>query len=210
MGSGVNINNLISNTQVSPQAMRIIKEVEGNPLTNDAEAYLRMRTGFGQPGTGAPFSQVMGGITLDVFNHPFPTFIDTNNLSCAFFITYGPFKILFPGDLEKEGWREHLKNPAFVQQLRATTVLVASHHGRESGYCEEIFEFCRPSAVVISDKSVVHDTQDTGNRYRDKTGSGIKTTNNNVDRRFLLTTRSDGDILFRVDAQGNYTVTTGV
>jgi beta-lactamase superfamily II metal-dependent hydrolase len=208
--SGIAIGHLMSNTLVSPQTMRIIKEM-GGALTDDAQAYLRMRTGFGTPGTGTPFSQAMGGVTVDVFNHAYPAFIDTNNLSCAYFITYGPFKILFPGDLEKEGWLAHLKNPAFVRQLQATTVLVASHHGRESGYCEEIFEYCKPQAVVISDKSIVHDTQNTGNKYRSKTGMGIKTSNGGiVDRRFLLTTRSDGDILFKVDAQGNYTVTTGV
>jgi hypothetical protein len=44
-------------------------------------------------------------------------------------------------------------------KLANTDILVASHHGRENGYCREVFDYCHPQAVVMSDKSIVHDTQ---------------------------------------------------
>lgn len=206
--SGITIRHMLSNTAVAPQTLRSIKEQCGS-LTNDANTYLNMRTSFGIPGTGVPFNQAMGGINVSPFWHTYPAFQDTNNLSSVFFITYGSFKILFPGDVERAGWQAHLRNPNFVQELRTTTILVASHHGRESGYCEEVFDYCRPKAIVMSDKSVVHDTQETGNKYRSKTEGGVRTTNN-ADTRFLLTTRSDGDIVFKVDETGGFYVTTGV
>lgn len=204
---GISIRHLITNTQVTPQALRTIKEQSG-PLTSDAEALINMRSSYGAPGSGVPFNQAMGGITVRSFSHIFPVFTGTNDLSCAFFIAYGPFKILFPGDLEKAGWRAHLQNNEFLSELNSTTILVASHHGRESGFCEDAFQYLCPQAVVISDKSIVHDTQQMVPSYRNKVrGAGIRITNEPGQRQ-VLTTRCDGDILFKVELDGNYTVTT--
>ena len=209
VGSGITVRNLLTNTQVTPLALRWIKERSG-PVTSDAEALLQMRSTFGPPGSGSPIDQALGGVTVRAFNHSFPTFSNTNDLSCAFFISFGPFKILFPGDLEKLGWRAHLQNPAFIAELRATTILVASHHGRESGFCEEVFEFLQPQAVVMSDKSIVHGTQEMVPQYRSKVcGDGIRLTNER-ERRHVLTSRCDGDIIFQVKEDGNYWVTTAI
>lgn len=62
------------------------------------------------------------------------------------------------GDLECAGILELMKLSEFKQALRETNVLVAPHHGRESGCCDEMFEFCKPYYVVISDKGYMHDT----------------------------------------------------
>lgn len=205
--SGIAIRHLITNTTIAPQTLRAIKQQAG-PVTADVEALVAMRANFGPAGSGVPFNQAMGGITVNSFCHSYPAFRNTNDLSCTFFIGFGPFKILFPGDIEKAGWRAHLQNPAFVSELRETTILVASHHGRENGFCEEVFLYLRPQAVVISDKSIEHDTQETVPDYRTKVrGEGVVLTNVQG-RRKVLTTRCDGDILFRVEQNGNYTVTT--
>lgn len=127
--SGMGIKQLISNTKVDPNILRLIK-LQGGALTNDAEAYLRLRTSYGPPGSGYPFDSGMGGIVVRSFSHNFPDFSDTNNLSCVYFISFADFTILFPGDLERDGWLAHLKNPEFVELLQRTNILVASHHGR--------------------------------------------------------------------------------
>lgn len=205
--SGIFVRHLITNCRVSPATLRCIKQQSG-PVTADAEALLHMRSTFEPPGSGTPFDQAMGGVTVRSFYHSFPMFTNTNDLSCVFFVSFGPFKILFPGDLEKPGWKAHLQNPAFVAELRGTTILVASHHGRENGYCEEAFQFLRPQAVVMSDKSIVHDTQEMVPEYRRKIcGEGIRITND-PERRHVLTTRCDGDIIFQVEDNGDYLVTT--
>jgi beta-lactamase superfamily II metal-dependent hydrolase len=204
INSGISVQHLISNTQVAPGTLRILKETSG-PLTADAEAYLRMRSGFGY-GVGIPFDQAMGGITVRAFHNTFPAFMNTNDLSCVFFIRYGPFKIMFPGDIEKAGWRALLQRSDFRAELQTTTIYVASHHGRESGFCPDAFEHWKPQAVVISDKSIVHDTQDVDHRPI-VSGDGIAITNQSG-RRHVLTTRRDGDILFRVQPNGQYHVTT--
>ncbi|ABE36575.1 hypothetical protein Bxe_C0677 [Paraburkholderia xenovorans LB400] len=140
----------------------------------------------------------MGGITMSAFWNTYPQFIDTNNLSLAVFIKYRWFKILFAGDLEKAGWRALLQQASFRAELAGTEVLVASHHGRENGFCEDIFAYFTPSCVVISDKAIVHATQETVPDYRAvvrKQGAYVNTTGK---RRHVLTTRRDGWIQFTV------------
>ena len=59
---------------------------------------------------------------------------NVNDMGVATFITYGGFTLLQPGDLEKEGWENLLTRPDFTGMLRKTNFLIASHHGRRSGY----------------------------------------------------------------------------
>jgi hypothetical protein len=143
----------------------------------------------------------MDGVTCEVFCNKYPRFNETNNLSLVAFITYGTFTICFPGDLEEEGWLALLEDPAFVAALQRTKILVASHHGRANGFCAEIFDHFTPLAVVISDKSIEHQTQiDVDySKVVDENGVAVR---NEPRRRHVLTTRRDGDITFRVTAGG--------
>ena len=143
----------------------------------------------------------MGGITCRLFWNAYPQFKDTNNLSLVVFIKYANFKMLFPGDLEKDGWRALLQRSDFRSELIGTDVLMASHHGRESGYCEDIFNYFTPSCVVISDKPIMHASQRTVPDYRNvirAQGVRVRTT---MKDRHVLTTRRDGWIGFDVDDQ---------
>src|SRR5205807_859845 len=104
---------------------------------------------------------------------------------------YAGVKILFPGDLEKPGWTAILRNPIFRAELQNLDFLVASHHGRESGFYPELFDYCRPDAVIISDKPIEHDTQQMVPDYRAVIGRGVPVRTSNK-RRHVLTTRRDG------------------
>jgi beta-lactamase superfamily II metal-dependent hydrolase len=148
----------------------------------------------------------MGGITCSVFHNRFPQFIDTNNLSLVVFIRYGGTTFLFPGDLERDGWRALLARPDFRAHLGSVSVLMASHHGRENGFCKELFNFCQPQAVVISDKSIVHDTQRTD--YRPVVRDAAVLVRTTGKRRHVLTTRRDGWIQFDVDDSGGFYIDT--
>lgn len=141
------------------------------------------------------------GIEKVFFYHSPSKFQDTNNLSIVTFISYNNVGIMFPGDLETAGWQEFLKDQTFVNCLLRTKILVASHHGRKSGYCKEVFDYCQPDVVIISDKSVIHDTQDH-NLY-DQHCSGL---NFGENLRKVLTTRNDGKITIDIPAVENYVV----
>jgi beta-lactamase superfamily II metal-dependent hydrolase len=203
--SGVAVDTLFRNVSYTGQTLRAIK-LGGGPLTGDAEWYAGACDTFNMP-TSRPFNQHMNGITCETFCNPFPRFIDTNNLSLVVFIRYGGTTFLFPGDLEREGWLALLERSDFRAWLGTVDVLMASHHGRENGFCAEVFEICHPRAVLISDKPVVHDTQRTPD-YRTVVradGVNVRTTSK---RRHVLTTRRDGWIQFEVDDSGGFFIDT--
>ena len=143
--AGITIPVMYRNPSYTGEQMRQIKRQSGL-LSADAERYVSACSSFSVP-VSEPFDLHMGGITATTFWNPYPTFMDTNNLSLVVFIKYSNFKILFPGDLEKAGWRALLQRPDFCAELRGTDVLVASHHGRESGYCADIFNYFTPSSL---------------------------------------------------------------
>jgi beta-lactamase superfamily II metal-dependent hydrolase len=127
----------------------------------------------------------------------------TNDLSLMVVAQFGAFKIVFAGDLEVAGWRRLLSLPSFRQDLICTSVFVASHHGRESGYCTELFDLFRPQLVIISDDERQFDSQDTDDWYRDRCAGAIFAQNPNM-RRYVATTRKDGSMRIDVDAAGRW------
>ncbi len=202
---GVHVDTLIRNPSYSGQQMRGIKLLGGR-LSRDAEWYVNACDSYNMP-CDVPFNSGMGGIQASRFWNPYPTFTKTNDLSLVIFIKYGGFKILFPGDLEKPGWQALLQRADFRDELYGTDILVASHHGRENGYCEDIFNYFTPSAVVISDKPIQHTTQETVPDYRRVVrdqGVRVRTT---MKDRHVLTTRRDGWIQFNV-TNYRYTIDT--
>jgi beta-lactamase superfamily II metal-dependent hydrolase len=206
---GIAVTTFVRNRSVSPEVMRVIKEV-GGELTEDIERYLGLHASYIHP-VYVPFDQNMGGITARAFWNSPPRFYDTNNLSTAVFFKYGAFKILFPGDLEEDGWLALLEQADFRAELAGTTVLVASHHGRENGYCDVLFNYCHPRAIVMSDKAIVHDTQCMTQTYRqrviDHWPNGVSV-NKTGKQRHVLTTRRDGWIEFQVNHLGGFDIYT--
>lgn len=79
---------------------------------------------------------------------------------------------------------------------------MASHHGRETGYREEVFDYCSPDIIIISDKEIVHETQ---KQNYTRHASGILW-NGGPERRYVLTTRSDGMITIEKSVGNGYYV----
>jgi beta-lactamase superfamily II metal-dependent hydrolase len=138
-------------------------------------------------------------------------FIKTNNLSMPVFIGSSGFSILFGGDLEVDGWRQLLLNPAFRQLLQRVNVLVASHHGRDNGCCEELFDFCYPDVVIFSDYEHRYETQKTTGWYANRVRGILDKTDpthwfGGNPLRKVLTTRSDGSLRIEVLPNGRYSI----
>jgi hypothetical protein len=148
-------------------------------------------------------------ITVSLFRLPFGAFKDTNNLSLVTFVEYGQFCIIYPGDIEEAGWKQMLLNSAFCALLRRVNLFVTSHHGREGGCCAELFTYalCNPDAFIISDKEMVHDTQETTAWYRGHAKGLHKILESPWDTpetRYVFTTRSDCCISINVPPDGRY------
>jgi hypothetical protein len=124
-------------------------------------------------------------------------FDDENNLSLVTFVTCGSHRFIFPGDMEKAGWRALLADPLFRNMLNGVTNFVASHHGRENGYLEDVMNLCpQIQAVIISDQKTGFQSQETVNDYR----SHAKGFYYGGQLRHVLTTRRDGYMQFDVSA----------
>ena len=153
-----------------------------------------------------------GGVKFARFKNNEEDFDDINNLSQVTFIDYVGTTILLPGDLEKPGWMKLLEKPDFIDWLQSTDILVASHHGRDSGFCSEVFDNetgkCKPIITIFSDKSIVDSS--VPEKYRAVT-QGMWCTKGDGSRypRRVLTTRSDGAILVDVSSSGVLNVKYG-
>lgn len=141
--------------------------------------------------------QNMGGVKIthipSVFNLHDKT--ELNTFSSLVIVEYTGIKFVITGDNPKEQLKYMIDNNYCGIRLLAAdaAVLLAPHHGRTGEYCPDFFKLVNPVLTVISDKSVEHTTQEeSSNVYK-----GIGTTIYN-NKRYVLTTRSDGNISFSV------------
>jgi beta-lactamase superfamily II metal-dependent hydrolase len=125
---------------------------------------------------------------------------DTNNLSVVQFLRSQGLHMVFAGDMERPGWLKLLERESFRAELATVNVFVASHHGRESGCCEELFQrtSCRPDLFIMSDKATEYSTQRTISWYRQR-ANGIMFGDG---ERRVLTTRRDGKITIEARPTG--------
>ena len=139
-----------------------------------------------------------GGVTI---KHFIPTTCDTNNInnhSVVTIVEYLGVKIIIPGDNEPVSWRELLGQKDFVESISNANILIAPHHGRESGYCMDLFDYFRPNLVIVSDGSETETSatskySNMATRWRvNKRSTGTQ------EERSCLTTRKDGVITIKI------------
>ncbi|MEM1198050.1 MAG: hypothetical protein AAGI06_01965, partial [Pseudomonadota bacterium] len=178
---------LHKNPTISAQQLRDVK-LETGPVSAAMEELLSMMTSYTHEILAPPD---FPGISWTSFWNTYQTdFSDTNNLSMVTFLNCNGTKILIPGDVETEGWIKLLSNENFCRNLYDVNVFIASHHGRENGYCEDVFDICNPVVFIFSDGPKKYATQEMRDVYASH-ASGIVFNGNN---RQVLTTRSDGTL----------------
>ena len=116
-----------------------------------------------------------------------------NNHSIVTIISYAGSKILIPGDNEPPSWEELLENKEFIEAIKWTDILVAPHHGRESGYYKELFNYIQPNLIIISD-SPGTDTSANSRYSNHANGWKVFNKDGSSETRKILSTRCDGMI----------------
>lgn len=182
----LNIHLLHRNESISKEQLRALKLL-GGPISSAMESMLDM---IGEYTSGLPdIPPEFPRVSFNSYCNNYQTdFNDSNNISLVTIIDCAGKKFIVPGDIEKQGWEKLLKNSSFCQDLRGVDVFIASHHGRENGYCSEVFDYCSPEVIVFSDSSIKHATQEMASKYAAH-ASGI---NFNGQTRYVLSTRNDG------------------
>jgi len=201
----VHVRSIFRNTSVQPATIWHLKSEDGIVSAAMTRFVQAISQQFLPPGSAPPLQ--IPGVSVGLFHNSYPHFEDENNLSMVVALGFSGVNFLFPGDLETDGWAHLLAtNPQFRAEVARTNVLVASHHGRQNGVYESLFDVygCRPQIVVISDDEYQFDTQQTVPYYRSKCSgiSGFR----GQGTRHVLTTRRDGDISFVTTGNGSVQV----
>lgn len=145
-------------------------------------------------------SQNNGGVEFDIIypKSEWTTKDDLNTFSCLIIVKYYDYKFIITGDnpgailkkmidINYENIKEKIKN---------STILLAPHHGRENEFCKDFFDCVNPYLTIVSDKSIVHTTQEkTSQLYK---GRGAELWGK---MHYVLTTRNNGTISLNVDSQ---------
>lgn len=139
----------------------------------------------------------VGGAHLDIFRPHECATSNLNNHSLVTFISFNGIKVLLPGDCEKAGWNELLESANFLTVTHGTKILVAPHHGLESGYSSVLMSEIDPDICVISEGQVT-DT-DVCSYYSSKCiGHQVSIKGSREEIRRTITTRSDGNVYIRI------------
>jgi len=137
------------------------------------------------------------GVELTWAWNPWPHWDSENNLSLVLRVRVADTTFLFTGDMERDGFNNLLLHPTFASWMSGIHVLMAPHHGRENGRCPALFDLhgCNPQLIVISDCAKRHQSQETVPYYASK-ATGVRGVRRFDDMRYVMTTRSDNEILF--------------
>jgi beta-lactamase superfamily II metal-dependent hydrolase len=129
-----------------------------------------------------------------------------NNHSIIVVIEYADIKIVIPGDNEKCSFEELMAEESFKIAVKNADILLAPHHGRESGYYADFVGLVNPRLTVISDGRFCETSATSRYSAKSRGWSVYKKSNGTSSQRKCLTTNSDGEILvkFGFSSDPNY------
>ena len=190
--SKIDIKTLFRNKSISPSQLQQLKLKQSGEVSYAMRSMLNMMESYNSQVVNPSY---FPEVHYETFYNKYKfDFDDTNNISLVTFLKCKNSCFIIPGDLEEPGWKHLLKDVNFKNKLRYVDVFIASHHGRESGYCKEVFEVCNPKVIVFSDNNIKYNTQEMASIYANH-ATGIIYNN---ERRRVLSTRKDGSISWNI------------
>ena len=173
------------------------------------DKYLEINNRYNQPlGENDPDDPCnpdnYGGLIIKNFTPSNCSTSNINNHSIITVIWYAGIKVIFTGDNELASFNELMENEQFVSTVKDTDILLAPHHGRDSGYHNDFVSIVNPRLVVISDSHFC-DTSAIS-RYNNKCrGWTVYKRDGSSEKRKCLTTRNDGVITVSFGNESNNT-----
>ncbi len=199
---------------LNPEVLRIPKHLNEEDILWDQirdkdkklfEAFFDLKkryTSNVQPNNDPSKPENYGGIKIKTFCSENCSRTNLNNHSIVTLLEYAGSKILIPGDNEEESWDELFRRKDFVESIKGTNILVASHHGRKSGHHLGLFDYIKPSLIIISDGPAkpTNAVSDYSLNVHEE-GWLIHKPDNTSEKRKILTTRKDG--MIKIDCYSN-------
>ena len=142
------------------------------------------------PSTDAPFN----GLRAELFQTSSCDKSNKNNFSAIVVLKLGNAKIVVCGDNAQESFEKLMAQSDFKDAVKDAWVLVASHHGRESGYYEDFVNLVNPYITVISDTNKSETSAVSKYSSKSKGWNVYNALNGKFEQRKCLTTRNDGNI----------------
>lgn len=189
----LDVQSLTRNASLNSAQIRSLKTPPISPAMTELLSMVDSWTGALSPEQIEP-----AGLRVWFFHNDYPSFTDTNNLSLLTFLDVGHVSFALGGDLERSGWLKVLEEPHVQGLLKRVNVFVASHHGRESGYCREVFDYCSPRLIVMSDGPIQYGTQLMASTYAQHASGEMFNTGSGQELRKVVTTRKDGNIFWEL------------
>lgn len=143
-----------------------------------------------------------GGMKVTTFTPWWYDGDNLNNYSIITVIEYAGIKVVVPGDNETQSLERFMELDSFKNAISNAYILLAPHHGRESGYCSEFVKHVNPSLTIVSDGKYC-DTS-ANNRYsQNSSGWKVHKKNGMSSDRKCLTTNSDGEVFVEFGYDNN-------
>ncbi len=159
-----------------------------NQYCDFVEGYNTPISSSESPASGTPFD----GLTAEIFHTNECGKSNINNFSAIVILNLANVKIVICGDNESASFNKLMENTYFKDSVKNADVLVAAHHGRESGFHNEFVSLVNPSITIVSD--TINPDTTASKRYSAKSRGWKVYDRGFAEERKCLTTRSDGNI----------------
>ena len=134
-----------------------------------------------------------GGLNIQTFTPVTCDHSNFNNHSIITVLEYAGLKVVIPGDNERCSFDELMSRQEFQNAIKDSDILLAPHHGRESGYHNDFVSLVNPRLTIVSDGRFC-ETSANGRYSQKSRGWNIYRGNSTEQFRRCLTTNTDGEI----------------
>ena len=134
-----------------------------------------------------------GGLSIQYFTPSECNHNNFNNHSIVTVFEYEGTKVVVPGDNERCSFEELLEEQTFKKAIKNADILLAPHHGRDSGYNTDFMDLVNPRLTIVSDGRFCDTSANA--RYTAKSrGWTVYRKDGTSKTRYCLTTNSDGEV----------------
>ncbi len=142
-----------------------------------------------------------GGMNINTFSPNLCGQSNINNHSIVTTFNFTGLKVLIPGDNEPPSWNELKNLESFTETTKDIDILLAPHHGRNSGFDSDVMKHFNPRLTIVSD-GAYSDTSAASRYSAISRGWPVYKKDGSSEMRYCLTTRNDGVIKVKIGKGG--------